>query len=62
MEPKLLGVYESEKAIVRIYTGAMTETEEQRRELFSRAMLNYAKAIRKSNPELYRKITREVKT
>lgn len=37
MERVLLGVYETEKAIVRIYTGSMTATEEQRRELLTRA-------------------------
>lgn len=32
MERVLLGVYETDKAIVKIYTGPMTATEEQRRE------------------------------
>ena len=60
MERKLLGVYESEKAIVRIYTGPMSDTPEKRKALFEAAAIEFAKAIRRSNPELFNKIARPV--
>lgn len=47
MESNLLGVYESEKAIVRIYTGPAADTPEKRRALLEAAAINFAKAIRK---------------
>lgn len=55
---QLLGVYESEKAIVRIYTGPMSDTPEKRRALIEPAAISYAKSIRKNNPEIWEKIVR----
>lgn len=57
---ELLGVYESDKAIVRIYTGPMTDTPEKRRALLEKAAQKYALAIRRNNPEYFEKISREV--
>lgn len=54
---QLLGVYESEKAIVRIYTGELTDTPEKRRALLEKAAQRYASAIRKRNPEYFEKIS-----
>lgn len=56
---QLLGVYESEKAIVRIYTGELTDTPEKRRALLENAAQRYATAIRKTNPEYFEKISWE---
>lgn len=55
---QLLGVYESENAIVRIYTGPMSDTPEKRRTLIEPAAISYAKSIRKNNPEIWEKIVR----
>lgn len=55
---QLLGVYESEKAVVRIYTGPMTDTPEKRRAVLEKAAQKYAAALRRSNPEYFEKITR----
>lgn len=54
---ELLGVYESDTAIVRIYTGPMTDTPEKRRALLEKAAQRYAGAIRRSNPELFEQIS-----
>lgn len=56
---ELLGVYESDKAIVRIYTGPMTDTPEKRRALLEEAAQKYARAIRMRNPGLFEEISRE---
>lgn len=60
MEPELLGVYESDTAIVRIYTGPRSRTEEQRRALLEEAMLSYARALRRSSPDVFARIVRNV--
>ena len=58
MESNLLGVYESEQAIVRIYTGPASDTPEKRKALLEAAAINFAKAIRKNHPEIYKKLGR----
>lgn len=54
----LLGVYESDRAIVRIYTGPMTDTPEKRRALLEEAAQKYVRAIRRRNPGLFEQISR----
>lgn len=61
-EKHLLGVYESEKAIVRIYTGPNTDTPEKRKALLEPAAIKYAAALRKSNPEYFEKISKEAES
>ena len=58
MKRKLLGVYESEKAIVRIYTGPMTDTPEKQRTLLGPAVINFAEAIYKRNHEHFKRIAK----
>lgn len=56
--PELLGVTECEYGIGKLYSGAMSDTEEKRRELFESAMISFAKSIRKTNPEIIEEIDR----
>lgn len=50
----LLGSCESGK----LYYGPQSDTPEKRRQLFEPAMLSFAKAIRKTNPEIIEEISR----
>lgn len=58
MERKLLGTYECEKGIGRLYTGSMSDTPEKLRQLLEPAVLSFAKSIRKTNPEIIEEIAR----
>lgn len=44
MAGELLCTYESEKARVRVWTGALTDTKEKRKELFTNASIEFEKA------------------
>lgn len=57
---ELLGETESHGIVVRVYTGQMTDTPEKRRALLEKAVKRYAAAIRRTNPELWEQISREV--
>lgn len=57
-ERKLLGVYESEKGIGRVYAGQMSDTPEKLRQLLEPAVQSFAKSIRKTNPEIIERIDR----
>lgn len=54
MERKLLGVFETEKAIVRIYAGPMTDTQEKLRKLIEPAARKFYADIRKSEAKKQR--------
>lgn len=54
---ELLGVYESDRAIVRIYTGPMTDTPEKLRSILEQASQRYADAIRRRSPEYFEAIS-----
>lgn len=58
MDRQLLGTYECEKGIGRLYTGPMSDTPEKLRQLLEPAVLSFAKSIRKTNPEIIEKIAR----
>lgn len=57
-EPKLLATYDCEAATVRVYAGPMSDTPEKLRDLIVPAALSYAKAVRRENPDLFRRITK----
>ena len=52
-ERKLLGICESEKAIVRLYTGPMSDTPEKRKALMEDAAKTFLSLLRKTQPEIY---------
>ena len=60
MESNLLGVLETEKYIVRIFTGPATDTPEKRQALFEAAAINFLKAIRKNYPDIYKTLGKPV--
>ena len=60
MERKLLGSIDNEKASVKVYTGPMTDTEEKRRELLGNAMISFAKAIQRSDPNKLSQICKPI--
>ena len=45
MEGELLCTYESKTALVRVWTGAKTDTKEKRKELFTNAAIGFDKGI-----------------
>ena len=47
-------VYESEKAIVRIHPGPNSDTPEKRRALLEPAVIKFAEALCRKNPELFK--------
>ena len=54
MERKPTAVFQSEKAIVRIYTGPMTDTQEKLRKLIEPAARKFYADIRKSEAKKQR--------
>ena len=59
MERKLLGTYECEKGIGRLYTGPMSDTPEKLRQLLEPAVMAFAKSVRKTNPEIIEEIAKK---
>ena len=60
MEKKLLATYESEKAIVRFYAGEKIQSLDDLNEAIKEPAMEFAKAIRRSNPEIFNRIARPV--
>lgn len=54
MERKPSAVFESETAIVRIYTGPLSDTEEKLRKLIEPVARKFYKDIVRSNPNYFK--------
>lgn len=55
---KLLGTYECEYGIGKLYTGPMSDTPEKLRALLEPAVQSFSRSIRRTNPEIMERIDR----
>lgn len=55
---QLLGVYDGENGICRVYAGERSDTPEKLHKLMEAAAIPYAKTIRRKYPEIWNEIAR----